>query len=423
MASFLGSIISSKDNPAFVLSALQLVELLTIKLPEVYQTSFLREGVVFEIEALAEQELTTAKAIGETVTAIKTEPEDPIAGPSATATTEPVDTKPLILTSGLPNGLSAFLADSAVVTTPKKTVIDPNDANILRARVLGAKKIFDLGGDHKDAATMVLDALSGLVKRLCVAEATEPELRDTLRDIASQFSEVGQNLSSFELLKSGLVDGFLEFVDIDGAVSSADRRAIFFDIFSDTTLSNPSPLTMLVKRLHESLGRLEDFEVETAFNGVSDSAHPSSSSLGRSMRIKLQAEGQDMPKQVSSLSLTIQAIAPMQALHDYLRPRVADGNFGSGLSTMFAAYSAGMAIPRTGAGSSTSRLLTALNSGHGTLTAGPATASAIASSAPASNRLPIPPPSEIADNDKPQRRRSARISGQGMQPPAESTLR
>ena len=54
MASFLGTIISSETNPHFVLSALQLVELLVNKLPDVYQTSFIREGVVYEIEKLAE---------------------------------------------------------------------------------------------------------------------------------------------------------------------------------------------------------------------------------------------------------------------------------------------------------------------------------------------------------------------------------
>ncbi|KAK4687050.1 E3 ubiquitin-protein ligase TRIP12, partial [Tremellales sp. Uapishka_1] len=391
MASFLGSIISSKDTPIFVLHALQLVELLATKLPQVYQSSFLREGVVFEIEALASEELSTVKAAAAAAAAVvvKTEP-----GEDAAEDVKPITFK-----------------------TPSSLYIDPNDANITRARILLAKRIFESSGGHSDAAALVLDELSTLVKRLCVVSASEPELRDTLREIASQFGNVGQALSSFELLKSGLVDGFLEFVDIDGAVASSSRRAMFFDIFSDTTLSTPSPLTMLVKRLHESLGRLENFEVETAFSGISDSGRPSSSSLGKSLRIRLQAEeGQDIPKTVSSLSVTIQAIAPMQALHDYLRPRVADANYmsGSGLSSMFAAYAGGMAIPRpTGAAS---RILSALGSTHPDPSLDP-----VASSAPeSSSRLNLPAPVNPAAGATPktspkvQRRRSARISGQGL---------
>jgi E3 ubiquitin-protein ligase TRIP12 len=440
MASFLGTIISSKDNALFVMSALQLVELLVQKLPDVYQTSFHREGVVFEIEALANDELSTVKAANEAALAVKTEPEEPstpVAGPSTTTLPPPPalidDVKPTIpgTGTGMSAALSSFLLDVGAppsTVTPRRSSphTDPADANIIRARVLGAKKTFEVEGDHKSAATAVLDDVADLVKRLCSPEATEAELRDSLRTIASQFSNLGQALSSFELLKSGLVDGLLEFVDIDGAVSSSDRRLMLFETFSDTTLSSPSPLTMLVKRLHESLGRLENFEVETAFNGVADSSRPSSSTLGRTMRVRLQAdEGQDVPKQVSNMSVTIQAIAPLQALHDYLRPRIADGNYmtGSSLSSMFASYGAygGLPIPR-GSGSSASRLLSALagvTGESGILGGSGLGASAIASSAPEPSR--INPPAASANNaapssdqSRPQPRRSARLSAHGV---------
>ena len=187
---------------------------------------------------------------------------------------------------------------------------------------------------------------------------------------------------------------------------------------------------MLVKRLHESLGRLENFEVETAFNGMGDaSARPSASSLSRTMRVRLVAEeGQDIPKQVSTLSITIQAIAPMQALHDYLRPRIADGSFGSNMSSMFAAYASGMPIPRSGSGA-TSRILAALSGPGGLLgRGGESSTPLIASSAPeSSSRLDVlpPPVDESTPTAKVQRRRSARISGLALhdtaEPPAETS--
>lgn len=439
MASFLCAIISSKDHSSFVLSALQVVELLATKLPDVYQVSFQREGVVFEIEALAAQELTTAKVNDKDAVQVKREPEEsdaPIAGPSTATPTSgrqiPEDLKPILEAAGLPSHLSSFLLDNPAFATPpsnarKPTTVDPNDANIVRARVLLAKKIFENPDTESNSAKVVLEEIASLVKRLCLHEASEAEIRDTLRDITKQFTSVGQALSSFELLKSGLVDGLLEFVDIDGVVSSAARRAMLFEIFADTSLSNPSPLTSLVKRLHESLGRLEDFQVEIAFGGHPDtSGRGSGSTLSRSMRIRLQAdEGQDLPKSVSNISVTINAIAPLRALGDYLRPRLADPNYASGgaLASMFSAYTAGLAAARAradtaggsgGAGgpSAASSLLTALNT---SIEGGLGGLGGLSSSAPATTNRPRPPAEASAATPTPvTRRRSARLSGLGL---------
>ena len=434
MASFLCAIISSKDHAAFVLPALQLVELLAVKLPDVYQLSFQREGVVFEIEALATQELTTAKTAEKNPDEVdvKQEPDtsSPVAGSSSgpAASAIPDDLKPVLEAAGL-TGMSSVLMDLGVVgvapSTPRKSslAIDLNDANILRARCLLAKKIFSSGSEDSNIASSVLDDINALVKRLCVPEATEGEIRDTLREITKQFTNPGQSLSSFELLKSGLVDGLLEFVDIDGTVASHERRDMLHDVFSDTTLSSPSPLTSLVKRLHESLGRLEEFQVETAFNGAPDVNNRNGTpALSRTIRVRLQAEeGQDIPKHASAMSVSIQAIAPLQALHDYLRPRVADVNYlsGGGLSSMFAAFASGMPL---GAGSNlgrVSRLLDAMNnaSSGGAPPGLPTSASAQDSSRPKSPAQATGAPAETPA--PPVRRRSARLSGAGLSESAD----
>lgn len=292
-----------------------------------------------------------------------------------------------------------------------------------------AKKVFAAGGDDQHEATSVLNKLQEMVTKLCLPDAKEADLRDTLREAAEQFAGSGPALSSFELLKSGLVDGLLEFVDIDGTVSSAQRRAILFEAFTASSGPTGTALFMLVKRLHESLGRLETFEVETAFGGSSDPARPSSS-LSRTIRVRLQAEeGQDIPKQVSALSVTIQAIAPLQQVHDWIRPRVADANYASGgLSGILAAYAAsGLSAGRGGAGSA-SRLLSALAGAgiHGGLGDTPTSTQQpqLATSAPeSSSRLALPPPVNATPpskttgagetSPKVTRRRSARLSAQG----------
>lgn len=453
MASFLAAIISSKDNPHFLLCALQLVELLTTKLSDVYQISFAREGVVYEIEQLAKQELTTTKPskkhdATEPEVTVKTEPEEiseagpsnPIPPPRPISTPAlPEDFKPVF-----PPGVAAALAAQGfrmgVPTGPsssKKPSMDQNDANILRARVLGAKKLFDVGKDDRNEATAVLDQLSLLVGQLCRPEATETQLYDALRETAGHFTSADTAMSSFELIKGGVIDGLLAFVDVDGHVSSSQRRSMLYEVFSEhTPSSSVSPVTILVKRLHESLGRMEGFEVETAFNGLSDPTRPGASSLGRTMRIKLTAEpGQDMPKHVGNLSVTIQAIAPLQALHDYLRPRVADANYmtGSGLTRLFAAYGDRGGLIGSGPGGSSSLLsaLAAQRSASAGVPTGQGSSSTaipeMATSAPEGSRAPrmtsasAPNPDTPTAQPKSTRRRSARLSAQHTGPDAEAS--
>ena len=481
MASFLCAIIATKDNPIAVLNALQLVEMLATKLPDVYQVSFQREGVAFEIEELACNELKSvaaekAKAAAESVVTVKIEPGEtvtpPPAGPSvpqdgpstssirAQAMPSNIpEFKPMFTDGSLPSGFSNYLFDMAMETPRPSasrrasgTSVDPEDANILRARVIMAKKVFESDGESKNAATAVLDELKVVISRLCLPESSDGELRDSLHILANKLSGSGEALSSFELLKGGLADGLLEFADVDGTVSSYDRRAMLFDIFSDSSISSPPPLAMLVKLLHESLGRLENFEVETAFNGTVDSSR-STSSFSRTMKVRLQAEeGQNIPKQISTMIISIQAIAQFAQLNDYLQPRIANGgNYpsGSSLSNMFAAYS-GMPIPRGGPGGSgasasaaASRILSALNAsrpgglgdlgGPGGDGGFPGLFGSLASSAPESSRLAVSTSSAPATAgahgstsapgtravsgsgaDHPPRRRSARLSGQGI---------
>jgi E3 ubiquitin-protein ligase TRIP12 len=251
MASFLASIVSSGDNPTFVLCALQLIECLIVKLPQVYHASFHREGVVYEVEQLAAQEPQPKPP------AVKVEPVE-------AASTAEEDAKPVIV------------MEPVKLKVPP-TPADLHDANIHRARMLGAKRTFETE-DGGDEAAVAMQRLEQLVAALVDEDADEAQHRETLRTIATLFQDADKALSSFELLKSGLVDGLLTFVTMDGkgesstvpiltSVSQDSRRALLFEAFSAGPSGSPSPLTMLVKRLHESLSRLEVFEVETVKAG------------------------------------------------------------------------------------------------------------------------------------------------------------
>lgn len=453
MASFLGAIISSEDNAQFVQYALQLVELLVVKLPDVYRVSFIREGVGLEIEALAAKEPKAVqdakKAKDDPEGVVKTDATDaPVAGPSTLPSLRDLDLLPT-RRSGAAGGstddgryrLSAAMkqlleAENLIDArmgdywnVRKKSLAaapDLNDSNIWRARVLVEKKLFDMAGDDSNEAKVVLDRLTALVAQLSKQAATEGDLYDALREMAGYFSSTGESLSSFELLRGGVIDGLLEFADIDGTVSSTQRRSMLYEIFAETApASSASPMTVLVKRLHESLGRLESFNVESAFNGISDPVRPGGSSLMRTLRIKLVADAgqEDLPKHVNNLVVSIQAIAPLQALHDYLRHRVLDA------ATMSGAGAARLLAASGGGSAGAQAMMDALRTGRqpkggpqaGTTAAGGSTSTGTAS-APAPAPTPIPglavptsastPATPRPGAGRTSRRRSARLSAQ-----------
>lgn len=102
-----------------------------------------------------------------------------------------------------------------------------------------------------------------------------------------------------------------------------------------------TPMANLVKRLQESLTRMETYEVVSASPGsmdgmsfpgpatlihstLADAKRSSLNLIGRTVRLKLVAEDTtDIPKSCQSFVATIHAIAPFSALEDYLKPRIA----------------------------------------------------------------------------------------------------
>jgi E3 ubiquitin-protein ligase TRIP12 len=145
-------------------------------------------------------------------------------------------------------------------------------------------------------------------------------------------------------------------------VSIARRQELLLDAFivrkSKVLAGSQTPFAIFVKKLQESLTRMEAFDVVTVTQGMdgtstfflgrstnswpvpTDSKRSSSPSLlARQLRLRLvAAEGSDIPKNFNNIVVSIHAIATFQALHDYLRPRVSGLMFsGSRLSGMLAA--------------------------------------------------------------------------------------
>ena len=94
--------------------------------------------------------------------------------------------------------------------------------------------------------------------------------------------------------------------------------------FLSSASASESPLTSLVKRLQEALGRAEEFDVLTALPSGGDSRSNPATMLGRQLRMRLAASTESgIPRSVANVVVSIHAIATFASFNDYLRPRIA----------------------------------------------------------------------------------------------------
>lgn len=193
MASFLAATLASKDQPQLVTTALQLVELLLVKLPDSYQYFFRCEGVMHEIERLAVQPILTPAKVKRASTGAKAAP-----APDASAST--------------PAGPSA--ADALV-----------QDLNTRRAQHL-RDEYASADSEPAIKARDTLQAIRALVVKLDAVSSGEQAVTtpqeeaavvNLLAQVEALFSDERRALSSFELLESGLVAGLLRFVTEGGS--------------------------------------------------------------------------------------------------------------------------------------------------------------------------------------------------------------
>ncbi|KAG6902593.1 hypothetical protein C0995_014600 [Termitomyces sp. Mi166 len=339
VASFASSILSSKDHPSLVIGALQLVDLLLTKVPASYKPSFRREGVFHEIEAIAARPVTSSKS--------KSKDKDKDISELPSAESGSASPAPPISVSSI-SGLKKLSSLS----------LEPEDAITLRSRVIQFKHLSSDNSNDEDSAFATLRLI---VDRILLQEATEKELFDALQKLAELFASPHTSVSSFELLQSGVVEGLLQFAtDQTRTPDLRKRQELLLDAFcarrTAVLAGTLSPFSMLVKKLQESLTRMESFDVITVAQGIDDSKRSSPSLLARQLRLRLVAgDDSDVPRNLHNIVVSIHAIATFQALHDYLRPRVAGLlNSGSRLHGMLAAL-AGYAGANTEASANASR--------------------------------------------------------------------
>lgn len=284
MSSFLAAILSSRDQAPLVTSALQLVELFLVKLPNEYTYFFRREGVMHEIERIASEP-------------IRTPSKSKRASPSRTPKPTKADEASSTSSSGLARALEvqAFLSDAPRAVDDK--VLTPADALVLDQITRRAQHLRDtyvtVDSEPTIKARLALEAIQGLVTRLeqvvTGAEARDTAVEALVQDVVALFADDQNPLSSFELLQSGLVEGLLRFATEPGverctsvfrdriradlvAVSVTRCQELLAKAFMPQLVGGEasSAFATLVKRLQESLSRMEEFEVILAGQNASE---------------------------------------------------------------------------------------------------------------------------------------------------------
>lgn len=143
--------------------------------------------------------------------------------------------------------------------------------------------------------------------------------------------------------------------------------------------------------------------------------------LARQLRLRLvAADGTTVPRNCTNITVSIHAIATFQALHDYLRPRVAGvGAGGSGISGVLAAFAAAAGIPSSAL---SGRRHMALSGSIPAASMPPPLPSSLAG--PSINTPPAPTPASAAsappaaESSQPSRRRSLRLRKEAPQEPS-----
>ena len=319
MAGFLGTLLAARDQPALLTSGLQLVELLLIKKPDTYHFVFRREGVMHEVEQMADEPL--------------------LAPPKSSSSGKKTKSAAEATAPSSSSNLTRALRGEGIAATTTTALTGPEaqakDANTLRARHIRDKYVVRVAetNDAARRAAANLADLRTLAVELDGAGATDAAA--ALTRIADLFRTAERTTSSFEMLESGLVGALLRFAS-DGA-DDAHRRLLWTAFAAATEAeadTATAPLANLVKRLQESMSRLEDFAIVTAHSssssgggsgGVTDDGRRASSSasmLARQLKLRLIGEGTDIPRSCSNVIVSIHAIATFQAFNDYLRPRI-----------------------------------------------------------------------------------------------------
>lgn len=210
-------------------------------------------------------------------------------------------------------------------------VVDAATANGVRACMLADRLHMPLPTD--DPAAPALAAARHIRERLARVAAGlrggDGDGDGALAELAALLTK--ERATSIELLHAGVVEALVDFVHRADGARAARAGALRTALRGDAAAA-------LVHRLHEAINRLERFPLATT---PTDDGTPA---VAQHMRLQLKADraaARELPASCRSMIVEVHAIAKLQALNDYLRPKLTLLSAGGGLSGMLAALAEG----------------------------------------------------------------------------------
>ncbi|KAB8235033.1 HECT-type E3 ubiquitin transferase UFD4 [Aspergillus alliaceus] len=342
-ASFLAAILSQKDHPSLVSSALRCSELLFQRLEHVYQYQFHREGVISEIFKLAEGLLSDeeqTKSSHDSSAAMdmsgdsRREAEDADVPADDDTHDDDYDEQDDDRddNDGMSESDSSSLSGQVLSTRVDNAM---KDLVIRDARTFVQLYEASHGKDLRDKAQGVLTELQTLASNIeaCYSGDGNEEGLPLFRQLAAYFDgDALESITSSELLNSGVIKVLLDVFGDFNSSSMRKARASFLQAFMGSTISEKAqsqstattPFSVLVQKLQDLLSRTEHFEVITvSHNSLENTRSNAANMLGKQLRLKLVADDDsDIPRSYRNIMVSIHAIATFKALDDFLHPRI-----------------------------------------------------------------------------------------------------
>ncbi|WFD43499.1 HECT-type E3 ubiquitin transferase [Malassezia psittaci] len=185
-------------------------------------------------------------------------------------------------------------------------------------------------------ATSALDACSDVAKCLQDHKIDASGAKNILDRLATLLTQ-SEAVTSFELLHTGVVDALYTFITSDSyQMPLPDRRDALANMMIAGEQLTASAGSELIKSLHSSLSRMEDFP-------VAHCVYKGSNSIAQQVRLRLEAESDIaalLPPTFHTMMVSIHGVATVQTLHDFLRPKVELATSGKpmrGISEVLAA--------------------------------------------------------------------------------------
>ncbi|KAI7885357.1 hypothetical protein K492DRAFT_123830 [Lichtheimia hyalospora FSU 10163] len=292
LSAFLVEILTQKDHTVLVMDALYQAELLVTKMPDVYYSVFEIEGVLHEIDTIAQKSLA----------AIDIPPQQQS------------------LVSHAPIAAQYQHEERSLFKLFRKHANDGlGDPLVQRYITMLAQnfmcKYHSLSYHVRSKEFGYNDRLRELHSiSLQLAENGSAALERFLRIVNG--SHIG--ISSFELSRSGILDALLHYL-INDDPSLATRRMVLCNILLQNNDTSQQALCKLIDRLQIALSRSEQFQITTPLEAPNDRFRNPSNMLNKQIRVRLVREG---ALEQRSYIVQVPVVAKLKTLEEYLVTRV-----------------------------------------------------------------------------------------------------